>query len=68
MPKWKNPNQGLFNGYWFDLSGSRIRKLRRNEYPELYRLWREHRDIREGTHPMVYQGVKLLGSRSVLHG
>jgi hypothetical protein len=38
--KWKNPNAGLFYGFWFDLNGRKIRQLRRNEYPEAYRLHR----------------------------
>lgn len=47
---------GLFNGFWLDLSGERIHRIRRDEYPELYRLWRRHVDIR--------LGVRVLGMRS----
>ena len=47
---------GLFNGFWLDLSGKKIRRIRRDEYPELYRLWHEHADIR--------LGVRVLGTRS----
>ena len=64
----KKKPPGLFNGWWTDLRGNRIRRVYRSDYPELYRLWREHADIGTGRHPMVYQGVKVLGSRSVLHG
>lgn len=62
--------QGLFNGFWLDAEGERIRvgwkrdkagvvrpkylRIRRDEYPELYRLWTRHADIR--------LGVRRLGS------
>jgi hypothetical protein len=45
---------GLFNGYWTDLAGKRQRRIRRDEYGELYRLWQRHADIR--------LGVRLLGT------
>lgn len=32
MPK------GVFNGWWTDLAGNRLRRIRRSEYAELYRL------------------------------
>jgi hypothetical protein len=44
---------GLFNGYWTDLDGKRQRRIRRSEYATIYRIWREHADIR--------LGVRLLG-------
>jgi hypothetical protein len=44
---------GLFNGYWLTPSGEKLRRIRRDEYPELYRLWQKHADIR--------LGVRLLG-------
>lgn len=47
---------GLFNGYWLTPEGRRIRRVRRNEYAELYRLWERHADIR--------LGVRLLGTRA----
>jgi hypothetical protein len=31
---------GLFNGWWLDMAGRKIRRIYRNEYPELYRLHR----------------------------
>lgn len=68
MPgKWKNPNQGLFNGYWFDLSGKKLGKAHRSEIGEAYRLRRVHKDILEGRHPLVHQGLKPLGQKSSLH-
>jgi hypothetical protein len=39
---------GLFAGWWTDLNGKRIRRIRRSEYAALYRLHREHADIRLG--------------------
>lgn len=39
---------GLFNGFWFDMEGRRLGRIRQDEYPTLYGLWREHRDLREG--------------------
>lgn len=49
---------GLFNGYWTTLDGTKIRRIRRNEYPELYRLYREYRDIRLGVRPF---GMRMGG-------
>jgi hypothetical protein len=43
-----------FCGYWTDLDGKRLRRIRRDEYGELCRLWRQHADIR--------LGVRLLGT------
>ena len=48
MAKWRNPRAGLFCGTWTDLAGKKIRKVQRQEYGELYRLWAKHRDIRLG--------------------
>jgi hypothetical protein len=45
---------GFFNGYWTTLDGKRMRRIRRDEYPDLYRLWHKHADIR--------LGVRLLGT------
>jgi hypothetical protein len=39
--------QGLFYGYW-TWQGTRLRRARRAELAEAYRLWATHRDIREG--------------------
>ena len=36
----RNPKAGLFNGFWTDLEGNKIRRIYRSEYPELYRLHR----------------------------
>ena len=36
----RKPNQGLFPGYWTDLAGKKLRRVRRDEYPELYRIHR----------------------------
>jgi hypothetical protein len=50
---------GLFNGWWTDLDGRKLRRIRRDEYPMLYRLHREHADIR--------LGVTLLGMKGPWH-
>ena len=40
---------GLFEGWWRDpATGQRLGRVRRDELAEVYRLWRAHRDIREG--------------------
>jgi hypothetical protein len=31
---------GLFTGWWTDIEGNRTRKILRNEFGELYRLYR----------------------------
>lgn len=36
----KRKGSGLFNGYWLDMQGKKIRRIYRREYPELYRLHR----------------------------
>lgn len=36
----KRKNPGLFNGYWLDMQGNKIRRIYKAEYPELYRLHR----------------------------
>jgi hypothetical protein len=46
--------QGLFNGYWLTLDGRKVRRIRRDEYGPLYRLWVRHADIR--------LGVQLFGT------
>lgn len=61
---WKK--EPLFSAFWYDKEGKKHR-LSRSEIGECYRLWAKHKDIRTGKHPMVHQGVKVLGSRSVLH-
>jgi hypothetical protein len=43
---------GLFNGFWLTLDGAKLRRIRRDEYPELYRLWEKHADIRLGVRPL----------------
>ena len=52
----RHKRQGLFTGYWATLDGHRIRRVRRDEYAELYRLWQKHMDVR--------LGVRLLGTRA----
>jgi hypothetical protein len=44
---------GLFNGYWYDVDGRKLRRIRRSEYAELYRLWHDHQDIRLGVRPFA---------------
>lgn len=60
MPKYRNPNAGLFTGYWLtpDLT-KKVRRIKPSEYPELYRLWRKHRDIRLGVFPIGIRGGAL---------
>ena len=38
----------LFDGFWKDMSGRRMRRLTRAEMAEVWRLWAKHGDIREG--------------------
>ena len=40
--------QGLWRGYWFDMRGKKLGRVRRPELAEAYRLWALHKDIREG--------------------
>lgn len=56
----RNPNQGLFNGYWLtpDLQKTKHR-VSRAELGECYRLWHKHRDIRLDIFP--------IGIKSGLH-
>ena len=68
-PKRRNPNAGLFNGYWLDTNGKRIRRLVRSEYPELYRLHRIGVDLglqRPLTLPEKL-GVRPLASKGPWH-
>jgi hypothetical protein len=51
----KKKSPGLFCGFWLTPSGKKIRRIRRDEFGELYRLWREHADIR--------LGVRVLGMK-----
>jgi hypothetical protein len=39
---------GLFVGDWTHPDGRRIRRIRRDEYAELYRLRAKHRDVLMG--------------------
>jgi hypothetical protein len=55
----RSPKAGLFNGFWLDGSGEKVRRIQRAEYPELYRLWRRHADIR--------LGARLLGMAASWH-
>jgi hypothetical protein len=48
----RNPRAGLFNGWFTDLDGKNIRRVRRDEYGELYRLYRKHAGIRLGIRPI----------------
>lgn len=52
----RHKRPGLFNGYWLTPSGERIRRIRRDEFADLYRIWQKHADIR--------LGVRLLGTRA----
>jgi hypothetical protein len=52
----RNPKAGLFTGWWTDLDGKRLRRIHRHEYPELYRLWRQHTASR--------LGVTLIGTKA----
>jgi len=38
---------GLFLGYWFDTTGKRLKRVRRVELAEAYRLCSKHADIRK---------------------
>lgn len=46
----RHPRAGLFNGYWTDLAGKKLGRVRRSEYPELYRLRSKHADIVDGSY------------------
>ena len=39
---------GLFNGYWLDETGKKIRRATRRELAIAYRLWATHSDISTG--------------------
>lgn len=39
---------GLFCGYWFDLGGKKLRRVRRAELAEAYRLRSKHADVLRG--------------------
>ena len=41
----KRKRTGLFNGFWLDHEGRRIRRLTGAELAELYRLRAKHRDV-----------------------
>jgi hypothetical protein len=57
--------QGLFVGFWFELDGRRIRKVRRPELAEAYRLISKHSDIRRGA---LSEGGSMQPSGFVDHG
>jgi hypothetical protein len=44
---------GLFNGWWLDMAGKKLRRIRRNEYPELYRLHRVCSDYEKERRPIA---------------
>lgn len=46
--KRKAKREAFWNGFWLTQSGTRITQIRHHEYPELWRLWLKHKDIREG--------------------
>jgi hypothetical protein len=49
VPARRSPHphdRGLFDAWWTTLEGKRIRRIRRDEFAELHRLWNEHADIR----------------------
>jgi len=41
----KRKSPGLFNGFWLDMAGKKIRRIYRSEYGELYRLERLGREL-----------------------
>jgi hypothetical protein len=47
-----NPRAGLFRGFWLDANGAKIGRIRRDEYPAIYDIWRKHADIRLGVRPL----------------
>jgi hypothetical protein len=55
----RNARAGLFTGWWTDLDGTKIRRIYRSEYPELYRLHKKHLALR--------LGIALLGMRALWH-
>ena len=48
----KNPRAGLFSGWWYDMDGKKLRRIRKDEYPTLYRLHRQYTTERLGIHPV----------------
>jgi hypothetical protein len=45
----KRRRPAFFSGYWTDpASGAKLRRVRREELRECWRLWARHRDVREG--------------------
>ena len=42
-------NKGLFHGHFTDLDGKKIRRVRRSEYAELYRLHRLCKEVEAAT-------------------
>ena len=69
-PMKRNPRQGLFNGFWTDLEGNRIRRIYREEYGPLYELVRKHKDIAlHGRHTQaVALGIRPIAARGPWHG
>lgn len=53
----RHPNQGLFNGHWLDLNGRKIGRIKRSEYPEIYRL---HRLCTEVEAQIGYKPLRYL--------
>jgi hypothetical protein len=52
----KGKKPSLFNGFWLDSTGQKVRRVYRSEIAEAYRLWAVHKDIREG---VVGAGILL---------
>lgn len=44
----KRKRPAFWNSHWETLDGKPIRRITREEYRELWRLWMKHKDIREG--------------------
>ena len=65
----RNPRAGLFNGYWLDMQGNRIRRIYRTSTGELYRLERKHQDVpRYGRHTQAAAlGVQPISYRGPWH-
>jgi hypothetical protein len=43
-----NRKPALFNGFWFDADGQKLRRVTRAEMRTAWRLWVRHADVRTG--------------------
>ena len=57
----RKPNQGLFPGYWTDLAGKKLRRVRRDEYPEMYRLHRLATEVEATLEPSATRYYSVPG-------